>query len=238
MNRRLPMEQTSHWSFMPALPSFLRPLPPLGSIGTLEPLPVPLDRSLLKPLPPLASGRRLDQLFDDPVREGLGTLDISPVLHTEEIPLTQLLTTMQEYNLEVLEFKDASKLTKNAKKRRDRPPKQDNPLKAQDGKQVLKRDGDDRLNINKPWTPKNSKAKRAARMFIHRLERRKTLSTAAQFAIRTGKWRRNTSRGLDKRVPQERRSAGPIVPAGDSGIKIHIPPPSEFITRWPVPLSK
>jgi hypothetical protein len=228
------MEQTSaDWSFMPALPSFLRPLPPFDSLGTLDSLPVLLDRSLLKPLPPVAgvdaSGGQLDQLFDDPIREGLVALDVPPAVHTEETPLAQLLTTMQEYNQEVVEFKDASTRAKNEKKPLDRPPKQDIPLRARGGKQALKLEGDDRLNINKPWTPRNSKARKAARLFVNRLRRRvyapKALSNAAQLAIRTGKWRRNTSRRLETRAPPERHSVDPLVPTGNSRSEIRIPSP-------------
>jgi hypothetical protein len=225
------MEEASDWSFMPALPSFLRPLPPLDSIGTLEPLPILLDRSLLKPLPPIAgvvtSGGQLDQLFDDPVQEGLVALDVPPAPHAEETPLAQLLTTMQGYNQEVVEFKDASTLAKNAKKQLDRPPKQDIPLKARSGKQALKREGDDRLNINKPWSVRNSKVRKAARLFVSRLRRRvyapKAILNAAQLAIRTGKWRRNTSRRLETRTPQERSSVDPLVPTGNTRSEIHIP---------------
>lgn len=221
MNRLLHTEQPSEWSSIPALPSLLRPMPPSGSIGTLEPLPPLLDPSNIKPLPPIVGmdrdGVRLDRFRFHPFQYAPIMSDIPTSLRVVETPVARLLTEMQAYNQKVLDSRDAAALEKNAKKRLACEIKRGAPSQTRAGRKL---GGGGRLNAEKPWNWRNSKLKKGARMVERRVLTSKAISKAAQFAIRKGKWRRNMLRRLKRHAPQETSPIENLVSTDGSHLEI------------------
>lgn len=190
-NGRSPVEPGRDCSFISSLPSFLRPLPCTGSLGCLKPLSSFQSSLILDPLPSIADldvkDGSLIHLIDAGVEQATHIPDVSLVHDGDETPLTRLLLTMQEYNADVLAFKDASYLAAIDPNANNEPEHSQSSTPKHEqipGTEVVP-------SIKKAKKHRNLSSKRFIRPQIFAL---RGVSKAARRAIREGQWRRRRMR--------------------------------------------